>query len=369
MAGKYERKKLIDCPLDDPFFDSLKNDYPEFEEWYISKAQLGEEAFVFEDDYGLCAFIYFKDYENQEIKLKDRILPKKNRLKIRTFKLDFRHQGRRLGEGAMGIALWKWQDSGLDEIYLTVYENHTDLIKLIEKYGFVCVGELEKDNPDEVKKELVYIKSRKNLDYSTPHKAFPFINPNIDRVGVLPMHDYYHDRLLPYSELKNTNQEFWDEAAGNGITKVYIGFPMDTGCFKDGEVVFFYRKYTGNGPKTYKSCMTSYGTITKVIVVKSNNIPLKSNDDFKNICSNKTIFSRENLDEFYKTQKNIVVIEFIYNGFFGKGNNITHNSLNQRGLFETYPYQIKYTEEQFKEILSLGGKNVQNIIVDSSRIC
>ncbi len=30
MAGRFKRKKFADCSLEDRFFDSLKNDYPEF---------------------------------------------------------------------------------------------------------------------------------------------------------------------------------------------------------------------------------------------------------------------------------------------------------------------------------------------------
>lgn len=364
MAGKFERRKFQDCSLSDPFFDSLKNDYPEFSIWFAKKAAGQEEAFVFEDNIGLCAFIYLKENESEEIKLTNKVLPSKNRIKIGTLKLDDRHQGQRLGEGAIGIVLWKWQESDAEEIYLTVYNIHEDLITLIEKYGFICAGELLKEIDDIDKKELVYIKSKKNIDYSDPHKSFPFINPNFKSAGMLPIYDYFHDRLLPYSELKGTEQEFLAESAGNGITKVFIGSPFDISGLHKYDPIFLYRICTEKNKKaTYTSCITSYGTITKIIVVKNNGVAQMTLDDFIKLCGNKTVFSNEELTEAYE-KKNLVIFEFVYNGFLGEGNNIIHKTLKDLGLFKTYPYGIRYSKEEFCKIMKLGEKNVQNIIID-----
>lgn len=367
MAGRFKRKKFADCSLEDRFFDSLKNDYPEFCDWFSRKASVGEEAFVFGDDMGICAFVYLKENENEEIKLVDRVLPKQNRIKIGTLKLEERQQGQRLGEGAIGIVLWKWQESDVDEIYLTVYDYHKELIALIEKFGFVCAGELFKDDTPTVNhKELLYIKNKKMLDYSNPHKSFPYLSPNFSSAGVLPIYDYYHDRLLPYSELTNTSQEFWDEAAGNGITKMFIGSPNQIDGLCEGSPVFMYRICTEKGVSaTYKSCITLFATITKIIVVKERWRYLINENEYKRRCGNKTIFSSEELERIYRASRpNLVVFEFVYNGFFGRGNNVIHKRLKENNLFETHPYGIRYSLDDFSKIIEMGGKNVQNIIVD-----
>lgn len=41
MAGAYKWRALSECDINDPFFDSLKEDYPEFEIWYLKKSQEG----------------------------------------------------------------------------------------------------------------------------------------------------------------------------------------------------------------------------------------------------------------------------------------------------------------------------------------
>lgn len=89
MANMFKRKKFSECSLEDPFFETLKNDYLEFPKWFKRKSLENEEAFVFEDKQGISAFVYLKK-ENEEIKLVNKVLPAKKRLKIGTLKLDNR---------------------------------------------------------------------------------------------------------------------------------------------------------------------------------------------------------------------------------------------------------------------------------------
>lgn len=45
-----EIRKFLSVNLADTFFDSLKDDYPEFEEWFRRKSVQGEEAIVQYDE-------------------------------------------------------------------------------------------------------------------------------------------------------------------------------------------------------------------------------------------------------------------------------------------------------------------------------
>lgn len=99
-------------------------------------------------------------------------------------------------------------------------------------------------------------------------------------------------------------------------------------------------------------------------IVKSFNRPRISPEDFVKLAGNKTIFNDEDLIRIYNGKSNVVLIEFLYNGFFGKGHNVTYNELKNAGLFESYPYEIRYTPQQFKTILEMGDINVQNVIID-----
>lgn len=66
MGGKFERKRFADIDINDPFFDSLKADYPgspvtkSFAQWFHEKAAEGKEALVFEENGRVGAFINLK---------------------------------------------------------------------------------------------------------------------------------------------------------------------------------------------------------------------------------------------------------------------------------------------------------------------
>ena len=50
MAGKFNWTRFADVNLSDEFFNSLKNDYIEFTEWFERKAREGEQALVFQEN-------------------------------------------------------------------------------------------------------------------------------------------------------------------------------------------------------------------------------------------------------------------------------------------------------------------------------
>lgn len=230
LAGKFKWQQFSEVDLNDDFFVSLKTDYPEFIDWFHKKQSENKNALIYNDEDGIGAFLYLKR-ENEEIKLSDITLPCTKRLKIGTLRLAERIRKQRLGEGALGVALWYWRETNYDEIYVTVFEKHTELINLFLRFGFICAGKNSRG-------EGIYIKNCKSLDYSDPYKCFPFINSKFIKSGIIPINDIYHDRLFPYSELAGNMQEIIEATAGNGITKIYIGSPFTSLHYFVGEPIF-----------------------------------------------------------------------------------------------------------------------------------
>lgn len=365
MAGKFQLSKFSEIDLNDSFFDPLKNDYPEdahnigFVKWFEKKGREGATALVFNDDEGVGAFVYLKD-EDEPLTLRDRVLPASPRMKIGTLRLSERYRGQRLGEGAIGLALWKWQKSKQPDIYVTIFEKQDVLIELLKKFGFLMKGYNENG-------ECVFLKSREDIDYSDPYKAFPFINPNFEKSGYLLVNDVYHDTLFPYSELMRTFQEQVALSVANGISKIYVGAQFTRPHYQAGEPILIYRIHTKNDgqQKRYKSCLTSYCVVTDVIMVKTNNRTLISFEDLCERIGNKSVFDERELRTKYDNDKNMVVIELLYYGYFGGGHNINNAWLTDNGYFNgAYPALIKVSPDQFKEILEEGDVDVSNVIID-----
>ena len=75
-------------------------------------------------------------------------------------------------------------------------------------------------------------------------------------------------------------------------------------------------------------------------------------------------FAEVDVNDTFSKRPNIVMLEMVYNGFFGKGKNITHRMLDDNGLFQAHPYNIELTKKQFIQVVDMGGTDVQNIIIN-----
>lgn len=363
MAGRFELRKFSEININDPFFDELKRDYPGttsstgFVEWFNKKSDEGKTALVFSDESGLGAFVCIKA-EEEVLKLQEKELPAMPRIKISTLRIAERYRGQRLGEGALGLILWKWQQSKREEIYVTVFPNHSDLIAQLEKFGFVLQGH-NLDN------ECVYSRSRKAVDYTDPNKAFPFINPNFQKSGYLIVNDEFHDTLFPYSELKYSNTAKRIMDVSNGISKVYLGSPTSNYHYNRNEPMFIYRRHTGAGPKRYKSCLTTYCVLKNITYINCNSKHMMSFDDYLRLVGNKSVYSKEELQNKYSYERTLVAVELVYYGYFGEGNNVSMDWLDNNGCWGPgYPTETRLSVSQFKNILRKGNIDVDNVIID-----
>lgn len=360
MAGKFSTKKFNEINLSDTIFDSLKKDYIDnglstgFITWFNNKCKQDKEAIVFTDEEGLGAFIVLKERENDYIKLVGKCLPKITRTKISTLKLADRFRGKRLGEGAIGLILWEWQKYGTEEIYITVFDRHKLLVELLIKFGFIFIG-------NNLNGEGVYLRSKNQINYSDEYKSFPFINPKINRSGYLIINENYHDTMFPYSELKNTIQEQLNLNVANGITKVYIG-NLHNIPYTKGDPIFIYRRSEKN--PGYKSCITSYCVVSNIIYAKKNNTVKISIDTLWNTFKDKTVLKKEEIQDMYR-KDNVIIIEMIYYGYFGKGNNVNWQYLNNNGYWGSkYPTQTILSKQQFIRLLEKGDVDVSSVIID-----
>ena len=178
METKTELFKLgtfNDLNINDEFFNSLKSDYKNFIAW-LEKKQNNKEQVFYQKNLNdeILAMLYLKE-EDEEINLKTITYEKQKRIKIGTLKLSEKCRNQRLGEGAIGIALWEWQKSDSNQIYVTIFDKQQTLIDIFIKFGFYIAGRKENN-------ELVLIKDKNNLNYETPFSSFPYINPNTKKL-------------------------------------------------------------------------------------------------------------------------------------------------------------------------------------------
>jgi len=357
MSGSFRSTHFDEVSLGDGFFGSLREDYPDFDEWFTGKSAAGEAALVHRDDEGIGAFVYLKE-EDEAVELADGVLPAFPRLKIGTLKVAVRAQGERLGEGAIGLALWRWRKIGCDQIYITVFEKHASLVGMLGKFGFNKVGMQENG-------ESVYLKDKRRLDYSDPYLCFPFIDPAFTTANLLVINDDFHDQLFPYSELANQFQESFQTAAANGVTKIYIGAAASM-AVTPGHPLLIYRRHSpDDGQRGFKSAITSYCVATDVAQVKHEGRELESFEDFMGRVKNKSVFSDDELAALYRGKRNLMVVEMVYLGYFGLGHNVNWRWLSDNGYWRAgHSNQTTYTRAEFTSILERGEVDVEALVVD-----
>ena len=130
--------------LNDQFFDSFKEDYPDFAKWFNKKAN--EKAYITQNNSNgkLLSFLYLKREDKHEVysDIEPTFKPKK-RLKIGTFKII--GNGVRLGERFLKIVFDNALANKVDEIYVTIFDKREEqarLIELLEIWGFKLWGTL-----------------------------------------------------------------------------------------------------------------------------------------------------------------------------------------------------------------------------------
>lgn len=131
-----------DINLNDSFFDSLKEDYPNFSEWFKKKGE--EQAFIHtNDNKEIDGFLYLKLETDETINIlgnddESICLPAIKRLKVGTFKINA--HGTKLGDLFMGKIVRFATKQDVEEVYATIFDKHQGLIKLFEANKFVLIG-------------------------------------------------------------------------------------------------------------------------------------------------------------------------------------------------------------------------------------
>ncbi|EPC02484.1 hypothetical protein L861_09015 [Litchfieldella anticariensis FP35 = DSM 16096] len=342
-----------DINLSDAFFDSLRGDYAEFSLWFDKKAKAGDRAYVFyNDDGAIDGFLYLK-IEDEELGDVDPPLPPARRLKIGTLKIN--PHGTRLGERFIKKAFDHAIENGVAEIYVTVFSKHVALVSLFERYGFEVAGEKSTHNGT----ELVLLK-RIAPAYPDPLMNYPLVDVRPNRNFLLSLYPQWHTRLLPDSILNNEHASVvQDVSHTNSIHKVYLTKMRGTEYLGRGDTLLIYRTSDNAGPARFRSVVTSVCVVEDVRSIRE----FSDFSEFYRYCEPYSVFSPEELRNFYARQNYPVIIRFSYN--LALKRRITRGELiDSFGLNENeYWGFMRLPSDTMKRICIEGGIN-ESLIVD-----
>lgn len=345
-------KKVLfgNVDLDDLFFDSFKEDYKEFKQWFNRNAD--KECYVCYQKDELAAFLYLK-IENEDENYSD-IVPQfrnKKRLKIGTFKVA--SNGFKIGERFLKIIFDNALQFRVAEIYVTIFDKRPEqlrLIEMLEEWGFKCHGSKETSNG----MEKVYTREfGKNIPVSieNPKLTYPFFSRDTDKY-IIKIEPQYHSELFPDSKLTTEPANLFteNEPHRNAIRKVYISHAQDR-HLKSGDIILIYRMGE-TSPKKYSS------TVTTICIVENIIDNIKSFEQLRTICRKRTVITEEELkSRFWDKFPNYrpFVINFLFAHSFPTPKP-TLNDLNKLGIIPDIMNMprgfIKITKSQFDTLLN-----------------
>lgn len=347
MDLAYINFKYVD--LNDTFFDSLKHDYAEFSNWFLKKAE--EKAYVFKNENdSIDGFLYLK-LETDKIDDVEPTLPANRRLKIGTFKINA--HGTRMGERFIKKALDHALYQKVNEVYVTIFPHHTQLVNMFSKYGFNMVAKKKTSNGS----ELVLVKQMGNMNGNV-HHDYPYVN-GAHRKYILSLYPQWHTRLLPDSILNNENPEAVvnDVSHSNSIHKIYLAAMEGVENLQPNDILVIYRTGDGKGPAHYRAVATSVCVVEEVKNI--NQFP--NEKTFLDYSSSYSIFTDQELRSFYAYRKYPTIIKFSYN--LALTNRVTRGQMiEELGINAPYWGFFQLTDNQFAGIIEQGSVDESLIV-------
>lgn len=340
-----------DIDLDDAFFDSLKEDYSEFNSWFATKSTEDKHAFTLYEDAKLMAFLYLKIEDEIDEAINPKFTEKK-RLKVGTFKIDA--HGTKLGERFIKKIFDVAVAKKIDEIYATIFDKHQSLINLLKTFGFSEYG--TKTTPNGT--ELVLLKNIFNLKNDIL-KDYPIVQTENKHIYGLSIFPKFHTKLFSDSILNNESVDILkDVSHTNSIHKIYICAMQAVQNFNKGDILLIYRTNDGQGTARYRSVVTSICVVEEVLTINN----FDTEEKFLKYCEPYSIFSVDELRSFYTRKKYPFIIKMTYNVAFKK--RVTNGQMiDSFGITPEYWGVFSVTHEQFKKIIRAGEVD-ESIIID-----
>ena len=338
---------MYNLDLSDPFFDSLKRDYPRagrspaFEEWFREKAR--RQCFVSYKSPDRIGALLVKKIEDEAIDDTKPPLPKKKRLKIALLKVvDYGHK---IGELLLKLSFDSAVQNDIDEVYITHFTEKDDrLVAMLHEYGFVKVV-VNARGEDVFLKRLVVddpvlVEKKPRQIYRTFYPSF-YDGPAVQK-WIIPIRPEFHERL--FTDVEQRQTLLTEHAGGfivegNAIKKAYLCHAR-TKKMAEGDIILFYRSVDA-------SAITSLGVVEEV------HTGISDIGQILRLVGKRTVYSPEEIEDF---DKPLTVILFRH--ICHLENPLDIDLLRERKLLKWAPMTInKLPDENYRIIKDLGGIN------------
>ncbi|WP_372795545.1 hypothetical protein [Pontiella sp.] len=333
-----QERYLHEFDVTQPFFDSLREGYNGFNDWYLRSAGNHRKAWCISDEQILNAICIYKEEERPVI-VDGGVPLDGTALKLCTFKVGGHVRGRKLGERLLFSAFKYAVGHDIPYVYLHTYGKEQEmLVSLCQDYGFEFAGKYE--NRDDVYIKKMLPPALVPYDMSALTYAVKYYPHYLDTASVgkfiVPIQPKYHNDL--FADTSDVARSLFAHdpsqysAQSNTIKKAYICH-ANTTQIQAGDLVLFYRTHDRKNIECIGVIEQTYRgrEIDKVL-------PL---------VSKRTVYSREEIGQWL--QKDTLVILFRFIRDFTP---INRNVLAEAGIKEPIQCIRKISHEQYLHCFS-----------------
>lgn len=296
---------LYNISLKDPIFDSLREGYKGFDDWYNKASAEQRKAWVVELDGRLAGVCIYKKENTEEFSGLG--IPN---LKLCTFKVDEFARGGKLGELLLKQAFMYATKNGMRSTWLTAFPRHEYLVSFVKDFGFQVHTHF-KTNKETGESEMVYFKEHfppsdlpkmDALKFHIKYSPYFYDDEPVDKF-VIPIVPEYHDILFPEmkKQLSLEGLNPLGNAPGNTIKKVYLSKSIMKEM-AEGSLIYFYRSAPDQ-------LITTLGIVEKTY-------RLKDLSEVLDVIGKRSVYTLKQIKDFLSSE--LLVIEFRFIQHFEK---------------------------------------------------
>ncbi len=280
------------------FFDSLRQGYDGFEQWFRNKARENRRAWVYRDEHGALAALCVYVVQTNEAINDAQVRLSGDALKLCTFKVGERVRGRKIGELFLKAAFRYASERACEHVFIHAdADRHDYLLRLLDDFGFGQQGTYGGD--------LVLVKAHPRtapdvngldaLEYV--RRYFPYYRHDSGvQKFVVPIQPPYHDILFPDYCPPQGRLFQAQNSAGNAIKLAYLCHAQ-TSAINAGDVLLFYRS-------TDEKAVTSIGVVDKFKV-------LQDAAEIASLVRRRTVYSQAEIENLATKQTKVLLFRLI----------------------------------------------------------
>lgn len=322
------------------FFDSLRQGYSGFDEWFRSSARADRHAWIYRDLNGqIAALCVYTVQANEQIndageRLRD------NALKLCTFKVGETVRGQKIGELFLKAAFRYATAFACENLFIHAdAERHDFLVRLFEEFGFKQHGTYKRD--------LVLVKAHPHvapqavdvepLEYA--RRFFPhFRHDAAVQKFIVPVRPQYHDILFPDYNPHQGRLFTSNNSVGNAIKLAYLCH-APTNSIMPGDVLLFYRTAD-------EKAVTSIGIVDKFEI-------LQDAARIAGLVSRRTVYSQKDIEEMTTSPTKVILFRLVEH----LPQQVSYTQLQGVcGIPGSIQTIRKVRDEQFARILNVAGR-------------